>query len=470
MNSSSLSKVIRLAVFAAIVAVAAALGIGVKLAVTGTLGGGVVLWAAPVLFAVVGVVAIISVALLLRTRRVVADAADVCRRLAAGDFEARILHVERRAGGEIAALFNAVNDLTDRTDAFLREAAASMGHVRDNKYFRRILETGLQGAFLVTARAINDASGAIAAKVARFGTVADEFESSVKDVCGAVASASTELLASARSMESVAALASAQAGAVADAAQDAGSNISAIASETDHLSESIARIGEKASKAADITRLAKAQAERTSGLVASLADAAKAVGDVIVLINDIASQTNLLALNATIEAARAGEAGKGFAVVAGEVKGLANQTGRATDEIGAQISAIQMSTAEAVTAIRDIGAVIDDIDAIASDITRAVDGQGQATHAIAANMENAVGRTDSVIRHVQDVTAASGEAGHSASEVLVAAGQLSEQAEMLNKRLGGFLIAVREVVWRGNGPPVGPSAFLVLPADRRPPT
>jgi methyl-accepting chemotaxis protein len=436
MNSSFLSKAIWLGVAAAALAAltsATALAGG-----PGLPSRGVAVLAAMAAAAAVG-----ATILLVRVRRVLVEAGRIVHRLAAGDFEARILDVSRASGGEVASLLNGINDLTDRTDAFLRESAASMLHVRDNKYFRRILETGLEGSFLITARAINDATATIAEKVKRFGRVTGEFETSVKGVCGAVAAASTQLLASARSMESVASLANTQAGSVASAAEDAGTNMSAIATETDRLSESIARIGEQAERAATVTRSAKLQAERTSGLVASLADAARAVGDVITLISDIAGQTNLLALNATIEAARAGEAGKGFAVVANEVKSLANQTAKATDEIGAQIAAVQTATHDAVEAIGAIGTTIGQINEITGSIAAAVEQQGAATREIARNIQQAADGTGSVTGTIGQVSGSAARTGQAAQEVLDATGTLSRDAEILNRRIEGFMADIR---------------------------
>jgi methyl-accepting chemotaxis protein len=174
-----------------------------------------------------------------------------------------------------------------------------------------------------------------------------------------------------------------------------------------------------------------------------LAEAAQKIGDIVRLINDIAGQTNLLALNATIEAARAGEAGKGFAVVAAEVKSLANQTAKATDEIAAQITAIQGATQNAVGAIKGIGKTIAEINEIATGIASAVEEQGAATQEIARNVQQAAAGTQDVSSNIAGVTQAAGETGRSSAEVLAAAGDLSKHADVLRRQVDGFFQRIR---------------------------
>ena len=223
---------------------------------------------------------------------------------------------------------------------------------------------------------------------------ADSFEKDVNSVLGVVSAAARELQNTANSMAATADETLRQSSAVAGAAEQASQNVQTVAAATEELTASIHEISRQVTTSTQICTDAVEEANRTNVMVQGLAEAAGKIGEVVKLINDIASQTNLLALNATIEAARAGEAGKGFAVVAGEVKNLANQTARATDEISAQINAVQTATRDAVGAIQGIGPTIGRISEIAGAIAAAVEEQGAATQEIARNVQEAAQGTD----------------------------------------------------------------------------
>ena len=218
-----------------------------------------------------------------------------------------------------------------------------------------------------------------AEKRAAMNQMADEFQASVGGVVDTVASAATQMQATAQSMSSTAEQTSRQSTAVAAAAEQASANVQTVASAAEELASSVAEIGRQVAQSSEIAATAVKDAQHTDQQIQGLAQAASKIGEVVALITDIADQTNLLALNATIEAARAGDAGKGFAVVASEVKNLANQTAKATDEISGQIGGIQCATKDAVTAIQGIGKTIGEIDEIASTIAAAVEEQGAAT-------------------------------------------------------------------------------------------
>ncbi len=282
-----------------------------------------------------------------------------------------------------------------------------------------------------------------AERKASFAALADRFEAEVKGVVDGVASSATEMQASSGALSAVAEQTSQQASAVAQAADQATGSVQTAAAAAEELTASIAEIGRQVGQSAAIAGRAAEEASRTNTTVEGLSAAAERIGDVIRLINDIAGQTNLLALNATIEAARAGEAGKGFAVVAGEVKNLANQTAKATEEIAAQISAIQGATGEAVGAIQGIAHTIGEINDIATGIAEAVEQQGAATAEIARNVQDAAHGTSRVSTNIAGVNQAAGEAGTAATQVAAASGELSQQAERLSHQVDQFLASVR---------------------------
>lgn len=265
------------------------------------------------------------------------------------------------------------------------------------------------------------------------------FDRSVQDALNTLASASTEMRATAEGMSATAEETSRQATAVAAASEQASANVQTVASATEEMSASISEITRQVSQSNQIAGKAVEEAAKSTATVQGLASAAEKIGAVVQLINDIASQTNLLALNATIEAARAGEAGKGFAVVASEVKSLANQTAKATDEISQQISAMQGATNEAVEAIRGIDQTIGKMSEISTAIASAVEQQAAATREITRNTQEAAHGTQEVSRNVQGVTQAAGETGSAATQVLAASSELSRQSEVLKSQVSDFL-------------------------------
>jgi len=284
---------------------------------------------------------------------------------------------------------------------------------------------------------------AAAEKKAAMNTLADELDRQISGVVGVLSNATGNLKTSAQSMSATAEQTSRQATAVAAATEEASTNVQTVASAAEELSTSVSEISRQVAESARVASQAVEQANHTNETIQGLATAAQKIGEVVKLISDIAGQTNLLALNATIEAARAGEAGKGFAVVASEVKALANQTAKATDEISQQIGAIQTSTRSSVDAIGSIAGTITTINEIATAIASAVEQQGAATQEIARNVQQAAAGTREVSANIGGVTQAAAETGSTAGTVLEASQQLAQQADLLAEKVAKAVADIR---------------------------
>jgi methyl-accepting chemotaxis protein len=273
--------------------------------------------------------------------------------------------------------------------------------------------------------------------------LANGFEGAVGEIIETVSSASTELEASAGTLTATAVRSQELATTVAGASEEASANVQSVASATEELTTSVNEISRQMQESVRMANDAVGQARRTNDRVSELSKAASRIGDVIELINTIAGQTNLLALNATIEAARAGEAGRGFAVVASEVKALAEQTAKATGEIGQQVTGIQAATQESVGAIKEISGTIEKLSEIASTIAAAVEEQGAATQEISRNVQQAAQGTMQVSSNIIDVQHGASETGAASSRVLSAAKSLSSDSNRLRLEVGKFLSTVR---------------------------
>ena len=277
----------------------------------------------------------------------------------------------------------------------------------------------------------------------RVDAITRDFESMIGEIVQTVSSASTQLEASAGTLSATADRSQEMATAVASASEEASTNVQSVASATEELSSSVNEISRQVQESARMASDAVGQARTTTDRVSELSKAASRIGDVVELINTIAGQTNLLALNATIEAARAGEAGRGFAVVASEVKALAEQTAKATGEIGQQVTGIQAATQESVGAIKEISGTIERLSEIASTIAAAVEEQGAATKEISRNVQQAAQGTQQVSANITDVQRGAAETGSASSQVLSAAQSLSGDSNRLKLEVGKFLGSVR---------------------------
>ena len=284
---------------------------------------------------------------------------------------------------------------------------------------------------------------AAAVHQAEMHRLADEFEAAVGNIVNIVSTASRDLEGAAGKLAKTAETTQQLSGLVARDSEDASSNVQSIAKATEELTSSVGEIARQVHESSRIANEAVAQAQKTDGRIAELSQAAQRIGDVVKLITAVAEQTNLLALNATIEAARAGEAGRGFAVVAQEVKALAAQTAKATEEISGQIARMQTATAESVAAINDIGTTIDRVSEIASAITDAVVAQGALTQEIARNIQQAAEGTSRVAVNIGEVNKGATETGSASTKVLASAGDLSNEGRKLKFEVDRFLTTVR---------------------------
>ncbi len=387
------------------------------------------------LLAAIGLAVVLMLMLSRRVTSPLRTLQEAMLKLAGGDLSAQVSFGARQ--DEIGALGQAMQTFRDsmiETERLRREQKEAEAHAAEERIAAAAREQEQRQATMEREDA---------ARKAVMRKLADDFEAAVGRIIETVSTAANELESSARILSKNAETTQQLAGVVASASEEASGNVQTVAVATEELTGSVGEIARQVQESSRIAGEAVTQAQKTDARITELSRAASRIGDVVKLITAIAEQTNLLALNATIEAARAGEAGKGFAVVAQEVKALAAQTAKATDEISSQIAGMQGATQDSVAAIKEIGGTIGRISQIASTIAAAVEEQGASTQEIARNVAQAARGTAQVATNITDVNRGASETGSASSQVLSSAQSLSRESDQLKGELAKFLNTVR---------------------------
>jgi len=361
-----------------------------------------------------------------------------------GNFEVRISDIKDNS--DLDRLLCLVNDVVDRSDAYLREAAACTEHLANNEYWRKIITVGMLGDYKTASEKVNLAVDTMTGKIDNFTIVLDEFETDVGQIVSTVSNSSEQLQDFARGMGRIAQETANNATTVAAASEEASVNVETVSAASEELSASINEISSQTATTAEAMQNTKERSTIVLEKINGLSELAQNIDTVVSLINGVAEQTNLLALNATVEAARAGDAGKGFAVVANEVKNLANQTSKATRQIEQQISEIQSATNDTLIEITNI---VKDIEYVASanaSVSAAVEEQTAATNEIARNIEQASAGTSEVNHSIIDVSQGAKETDEAAENVKNSSKELASKADQLNNDVNAFMEKARAII------------------------
>lgn len=362
-------------------------------------------------------------------------------KVARGDFEQRILNIHDK--GEMQQLYWSINSLIDCADAYVRESSAAMAHVEQGKYYRTIMEDGLNGSYQRGAETINKAMNTMADKISGFENITQSFEDNVEKVIVKLSAASDNLDKTAQEMDKVAGATTDQASQLSETASVTSQNVQTVSAATEELSSSISEISMQIELSGSKINQTVVEIGTTESNLDDLNKSVNIIGDVVALINDIANQTNLLALNATIEASRAGDAGKGFAVVANEVKALAAQTSKATTEISGLVNSIQGATRLSLESFKTVGSSVAEIDEITQAIVNSIEQQNIATGEIARSISEVSQGSADVTENVKKVSSGAETSQQSATGLIQAAAGISQQSGTLGDEVDRFLKEVR---------------------------
>ncbi|MBN9671497.1 methyl-accepting chemotaxis protein [Roseibium aggregatum] len=379
---------------------------------------------------------------LVRARRGLARATEVCDKVARGDFEARACDFVE--AGEVSRMMSSMNNLIDRTDAFMREAAASMIAIQNNHYYRTIQPGGLNGSYLQNAETMNAVIGTIKGRVGAFRQSTDSFENQIGQIADSLMSSAGSMSGTAGDMEASAVSNAKVVTSIARAADETSQNVNSAALAVEHLSESTEEISGQIERSIEIAREAVDQVAQGQDKANGLRTSTEAIGEIITFISSIANQTNLLALNATIEAARAGEMGKGFAIVASEVKELATQTAKATQEITASLEEVDTASRDTARAFDTVSQTIRQIEEITEIISAASRKQADAARDIRDNVMNTVECTSHVTSIVESVSKNAETTRAASTTVLNSAETMSSNAGQLTDAVTAFFQSLRK--------------------------